>query len=82
MHHKKNFKCPRSLKVRLAIALQSQITSFRIYIYTYIHFIYIYIYIYKYQDIYICNLISHSIEFERSGYYKGELIFCCNEMRK
>lgn len=23
-----------------------------------------------------CNLISHSIEFERSGHYKGKLIFC------
>ena len=79
-HHKKIFKCPRSLKVRLAIALQSQITSFHIYIYIYIYIHFIYIYIY--QGIYICNLISHSIEFERSGYYKGELIYCWNEIRK
>ena len=54
-----------------------------------LHFIYMYIYIYifisyiyTHQGIYICNLISHSIEFERSGYYKSELIFCWNEMRK
>ena len=43
MHHKKFFKCPRSLKVRLAIALQSQITSFHIYVYIYIYSFHIYI---------------------------------------
>lgn len=60
-------------KVRLAIVLQSQITSFHIFRVCVRARIKVFTF---------CNLISHLLEFERSGYYKGKLIFCWNEMRK